>query len=286
MGKTVLLTGATGFLGRHTVRALEESGWEVIRCVRAGAPHPGGVQTVECDLNDLAGILALEPQYRPDAVVHLACHVGWDGSNDERLFVPNVLATGCFAHLARAWGAKLIFASAAIVHGSRSEKIGSDSPVEPDSPYGRSKALGETLIRASGAEYSILRIAGMFGCDGPGHLGLNRAIDDALRGIPPTQIGDGRGLRNYVYVRDVAKAIVAALRANAGGTYLVAGSEVLSIRNMLEAVCETFLPGMHPTIRPGAEAADQIVSPSPALPATRTFREALLDIHRSKQTCD
>lgn len=286
MGETVLLTGATGFLGRHTVRALEESGWEVIRCVRAGVPHPARAQSVECDLNDPAGLLALEPRYHPKAIVHLACHVGWDGSNDERLFVPNVLATGCFAHLARVWGAKLIFASAAIVHGSRCERINSDSPVQPDSPYGRSKALGEALIQASGVEYSILRIAGMFGCDGPGHLGLNRAIDDALHGVPPTQIGEGSGLRNYVYVRDVANAIVVALRANAGGTYLVSGSEVLSIRSMLEAVCETFLPGMRPVIKPGTEAADQVVSASPMLPATRNFREALLDIHRSKQTCD
>ena len=272
-------------MGSHTREALKNSGWDVICCVRRNAPAGFEHTTIMCDLNNPEEIISLKNHYHAEAIVHLACHVGFDGSTDEQLFVPNVLATGCIAYLAQAWKARLIFTSGAIVHGIKKEKIEKWCPVLPDTAYGRSKAHGEELIVASGVEHAILRIAGIFGYDGPKHLGLNRAIDDAFNGIRPIQRGPGKALRNYIYVRDAAKAIASVLENNISGVHLLSGSEILSVSQMLETLCEILLPGKTPLIKEGAEAANQVVSPSPELPPTRTFREALLDILKMKRLC-
>jgi UDP-glucose 4-epimerase len=233
--KTVLVTGATGFLGRATVPALAEAGWQITKGSRSAA-EPLAKGVVRLDLAEPATLLALAKQARFDAIVHLGARVCWAGETEAELFVPNVLATGCLAYLAGLWDARLIFASSAIVHGVRQETIESDSPLCPDTAYAKSKWLGEQLLATSNTKHCILRIAGVFGAGGPVHLGLNRAIDGAIKGEPPLQIGSGKALRNYVYVEDVAQAIVYALLEHLEGTHLLAGHEVISVSEMLKGV--------------------------------------------------
>ena len=179
--KSVLVTGATGFIGRATLSALADAGWQITKGSRsAGEPLVEGA--VRLDLAEPATLLALAKQVHFDAVVHLGARVGLAGEAEAELFVPNVLSTACLAYLAGLWNAHLIFASAAIVHGVRNEAIKSDSPVSTDTAYAKSKWLGEQLLSASNARHCVMRIAGVFGCDGPVHLGLNRAIDGAIKG--------------------------------------------------------------------------------------------------------
>ncbi len=243
-------------------------------------------RVVQLDLADPAAILGLAQKYRAEAVVHLACDVGLDaGADDARLFVPNVLATGCVALLAREWGARMLFASSVLVHGARAERFAPDVAMAPDTPYGRSKLLGEQLLARSGVEHAVLRIVGIFGGNGPVHLGINRAIGEALHGQPPTLVGDGRARRNYVYVKDAAAAILAALERQLVGTHYLAAAEILSVREMLDAICDAFLPGARPATRDGTPAADQVAEPSAELPAGRAFHDALDDIRRTSLKC-
>ena len=275
--KRVLVTGATGFIGRATVPALAAAGWKITRGSRLAAePLVKGV--VRLDLSEPATVLALAKQVRFDAIVHLGARVGFAGETEAELFVPNVLATGCLAYLAGLWDARLIFSSTAIVHGVRQETIESDSPLCPDTAYAKSKWLGEQLLAASPAHHCVLRIAGVFGCGGPVHLGLNCAIDGAIKSELPVQVGSGGALRNYVYVKDVAQAIVYALQERIEGTHLLAGHEVMPISTMLQEVCNLFLPGQQPVLKDGPEARSQDIKPSTYLPRTRGFRQALIDI--------
>ncbi len=280
MVKRILVTGASGFIGRHTVQLLEDEGFYVIRGVRRPVDEKESEYFIYIDLNNPEQILALEESIHCDAIVHLGAVVGLNGAGDSDLFLPNVLSSGCIAHLARSWDAHLIFASSVMVNGSKTEKIQLDSPLNPDTPYGRSKALSEMLLQASGTKYCVLRLAGVFGFNGPAHLGLNRAITTVINGGLPTQIGSGRALRNYVYVKDVAKAICHAIEVDLRGIHLVAGGEVLSISEMLQLLCDEFRFGKQPVIRVGGEATDQIISPSTYLPKSRSFQEALNDIHK------
>lgn len=279
--KSVLITGAAGFIGRATVAALRDTGWKIIQGVRMvdGSSVSG---TAHLDLADPSSILAFAKEQRCDAIIHLGASVDLSGEADSGMFASNVLATGCLAYLANLWGAHLIYASTAIVHGARNEIISSTSPVCPDTPYAKSKWLGEQLIEASNARHCILRIAGVFGRAGPDHLGLNRAIAGVLKGEPPLQVGTGTALRSYVYVGDVARAIVYVLQEQMTGTHLLAGHEVISVSDMLRLACHTLAPGLHPVIKDGEEAINQVVTPSALLPRTRGFLDALIDIKEGR----
>ncbi len=145
--------------------------------------------------------------------------------------------------------------------------------------------MGEELVRTTAGPAAVLRIAGVFGLDGPPHLGLNRAIAGALRGEVPTLVGEGSGRRNYVYVHDLAAILVRCLEEQITGVHLIAGRSVLSIAEMLQAVCDILLPGTVPARASGPGARDQVVDPSPAVPARRDFRVALLDIRGDAAAC-
>ncbi|MGH8616795.1 MAG: NAD-dependent epimerase/dehydratase family protein [Burkholderiales bacterium] len=96
-------------------------------------------------------------------------------------------------------------------------------------------------------------------------------------------IGDGRARRNYIYVEDAARQIAHALDHRVLGTHVIAGTEVLSVREMLCGVCAAFLPGQHPVLKPGPEAVDQLYAPSLEFPPTRSFAAALADIRTRYQ---
>lgn len=274
---TVLVTGASGFIGRATVTALRDAGWDVTETSRNKAEADSGA-AIYLDLEDPASILALYEAHRFDAIVHLGARVGWSGETDSELLLPNVLATGLLAHLAETWAAYFLFCSAAIVHGARSSRIEAGSDLNPDTAYARSKWLAEQIVGCSGTQHCILRLAGVFGGDGPAHLGLNRSIADIRQGQAPIQTGAGGNLRNYIYVNDVGNAIAYALNQRLTGTHLLAGKDELSIREMLQILCDIFMPGTHPTRESGAKALDQIIVSSDALPETASFRDAIIDI--------
>jgi len=273
----VLLTGATGFIGRATAVSLEQAGWAVTKGMQSVSQSTES-GSIFLDLANPASILALANEARFDAIVHLGANVGLAGVDEAEMYAPNALSTGCLAFLADQWDAHLIYASTVIVCGVQNEAIDANSVVSPDTAYAQSKWLGEQLLAASHIRHCVLRVAGVFGHEGPAHLGLNRAIDGAINGVVPTQIGSGGAMRNYIYVKDVAQAIILALHDRLEGTHLLAGSEGLSIGQMMEAICSIFLPGQHLLIKDGPEAISQLIQPSLSLPKTRGFRDALADI--------
>jgi nucleoside-diphosphate-sugar epimerase len=225
----------------------------------------------------------LENKVYFDAIVHLGAHVGLSGARAVEMFVPNSLATGCLAFLAYRWNSQLVFASTAIVCGVRSERIDVNTSVSADTDYGLTKLLGEQVIEATHIPCCILRIGGVFGLNGPVHLGLNRAIHSALKGNPPIQRGVGVALRNYIYVKDVADTIVFVLQHRLEGTHMLAGFEVSSINQMLQSICDVFLPGQYPIIAEGPDAMSQVIEPSKCLPKSREFHNALIDIKGTRQ---
>lgn len=282
MAETVILTGYNGFLGRHVRVALEAAGWNVIL---AGREPPESGNHHRIDLSRPEDILALQAAFPAKAILHLAAHIGWPAKPMEELYMPNVLATGLLAGLAARNGTKFVFSSAAIVHGVRTPHISDDSPTTADTPYGRSKLLGEELVVASGAEHCILRYGGLFGAGGPSHLGLNNAISSALAGVAPVRNGQGRAKRSYLYVKDAARAALAALEPGLRGVHLAAGQRPTSIAQMLDRICASLLPDKQVTVREGAEASDQVIAHSPLLPVPRSFEDALEDIRKEHRQC-
>jgi nucleoside-diphosphate-sugar epimerase len=270
--RTVLITGGTGFVGRTAAPLLKQAGYAVTLAART--PVNADFPTVALDLAAPASLDALRRE-RFDAIVHLGARVSLGDEPDADFFDVNVLASGLLARAAREWGAHFVFASTAVVHGARTPLIDEHSTLNADTAYARSKLLAEKLVAASGASHCVLRIGGIFGAGGPSHLGLNRAIAGAVEGRAPALVLPGAATRNYIYVDDVALTLIEVLRHRLGGTHLLAGSEVSSMKEMLGAVCDILLPGTAPAAQPGPPARNQVIQPSVSLPPTRSFRAAL-----------
>ena len=268
----IILTGASGFIGRACYSELSSRKLHVLRAGRNDADD------IFCDLAKPSSVLALRDVGDYDAIVHLGAYVGLGSTSLEEMYIPNVLSTAILADLARERRASLVFSSTAIVAGMLCEEIRDDSPLCPDTPYAKSKAIAEACIEASGVQCCILRIGGVFGLNGPTHLGLNRAINGAINGAAPVIFGDGSGLRNYIHSADLAKIISDAVQDFKAGTHCVAGPETLSIREMMTSVSQVFLGYPDLELRAGDSTRSQIINATPRFVGQSSFRTCLRKI--------
>ena len=269
----VLVTGAAGFLGRSVTRSLKVLGMDIAAVVRQG---DGLAERVVCDVADPGALCRVLDATRPACVVNLAAISDFSAGVLPRLYPVNTLAPAILANYCRANGAHLVQASTIAIHERRAARIGPDTPGSPETDYGRSKWLAEQAISASGCRSTVIRFGGIFGSDGPDHLGLNRAIRQARAGDKPTMVGQGSARRNYIYVEDAAAVVTTCVRHALTGVFYAAG-ETMTIRGMLQAICDLWLPGEVPRVVDGDEAEDQVVAMSAALGSPRSFREALED---------
>jgi len=278
--KRVLITGATGFVGKHTTSRFVDEGWEVIIATRC-AGYGFSENSVFIDLNNPETILNLAEHPRCDAIVHLAALVDFTEDDPQGMYLQNALATSCVASLAKQWGAYLLYTSTIAIHGVNKQSIEIQSPIVLDTAYAKTKWLGEKLITSTGIDFGIFRLGGIFGAYGPPHLGLNNTISDARRGIAPSLYGEGKSLRNYIYVKDVAASIVKITEAKIIGIHLLAGDELLSIKDMLTKTSDVFLGGKAINNKAGSDGSDQIVKLTEKFVEGHSFMNALIDIKKT-----
>ncbi len=266
------MTGAGGFLGKAVTALLRDRGWETLACGRDKSAQ------VPLDFDDDAWPAEIEKLAPCDAILHLASRVDLRPDADASIFTStNRDAIKKLATIAKAWGARLVLASSVAVYGEAA-RVDAGTPAAPATPYGRAKLEAEEALASAGVPWTALRFAGIFGLNGPSHLGLNRAIMSALEGRAPTLLGPGQGRRNYAYVHDAAAAVAEALERNLDGVHIVAGSETPTLAQMLDAVASVLCPGSPVERRSGAASSDMIEAPSPVLSPGRPFRAALKDI--------
>lgn len=112
----VLVTGASGFVGRSLIRTLERENYKVIPVVRVSSGLPEEI-VLDFTADDFVQRINEFPQV--SAVIHLGTKIRWDGSSRESLFKPNVLVTAELVNWTKSIGAHFIFASTAIVCGAK-----------------------------------------------------------------------------------------------------------------------------------------------------------------------
>ena len=164
-------------------------------------------------------------------------------------------------------------ASSIAVNGNNQTLYSVNTPFLPNSNYGRSKLLAENVILGSGCDSSILRFGGIFGANGPDHLGINKAINNAQKGKRPILYGVGDVKRNHIYVKDAAEAIVKCAEKKLTGVHCLGGEEK-TIIDMLSDICEVLIPGQLPEHIKGDKTTDEIVENSPLFEIT-SFRTAI-----------
>ncbi len=275
----ILTTGSTGFTGKCLLPMLEDSGYEIYHLVR----NKKGFK------NEFVwDFISPLPEVVPpcDIVIHLAAHVNFGQSIEIIQYNVNTVSTIKLSAYAKAHNAYFVFASMVGVHGSQYTVIDGDTPVNPENHYALSKYLAEEVVKTYLDNYSILRICGIYGLDGPEHLGVNRAISSAVHEKNvPVLMGPGKAKRNYICVQDVAQWILYlannyevvphSTELGIKEILYLAGPETMTVEEYLELITETLLSGMELERKSGPESHDLIVRASLAPFPQLTFRQYL-----------
>ncbi len=243
-GRRVLVTGGSGFIGRHVVAALTSEGARVRVIDLKEHPDP----SVEIVQGDLADPEALEAALADgiDAVVHLAAVTSVLRSleHPDLTYRTNVAATHGLLEGARVAGASaLVFASTNAVTGPMEEPaITERARLRPLTPYGATKAAGEMLMSAYSASYGLrctyLRLTNVYGLGMQAKDSIVARLMRAIRTGATFEIyGDGRQVRDYVNVADVVDAAKLALRdENWSGPVVIGTGTSLSVLQVVDEV--------------------------------------------------
>lgn len=236
---TIVVTGAAGFIGSHTVDQLLQRGFEVVgvdnfrtgkRENLAEAAKSSLFRLEEADCSDSVAMRELMEKVRPSAVIHLAALVSVQESmaDPDLNFRLNMQATHAVGIAARAGGAeRIVFASSAAVYGDQTATpISEEAPARPISPYGAAKLASEGLLRGYGGAYGITTVCQRyFNVFGPRqdptspYSGVISIFQKRFaEGQPVTIFGSGRQTRDFVSVHDVARANVLAATARISGS--------------------------------------------------------------------
>ena len=254
----VLITGASGFVGRHLSRlALSKKGTKVyglVRSARSASSLVPGVRPVRADLLSTRSMLAVLRRVRPHRIYHLAgqASVALSWKLAKRTFEVNVGGTRSLFEAAgrlarRMTGLRIHVAGSADVYGASARtgsKLTEETPLRPVNPYGASKLAQELLALQYhfGRGLFIVRTRA-FNHFGPGQSdgfvvpAFARQVARIERGLkkPVLEVGNLKTARDFTDVRDVVRAYWLVMeKGRAGEVYNVASGRARRIADVLK----------------------------------------------------
>jgi CDP-glucose 4,6-dehydratase len=229
-GRSVFLTGATGFLGQRLLGALLDSGATVAALTRArnhpitssGAGSNGRLHWVEGILENRELIELAISAYRSDTVLHLAAQsvTGLAMADPVATLETNVRGTWTLLEACRRVGVRAVLvASSGKAYGTAAGlPFKEDAPLRGQTPYDVSKSCADLIAtmyaRSFGLPVLVLRFANLFG---GGDLNFSRLIPGVIRsallGSPVMLRGSGQAVHDFLYVDDAVDAFLLAARS-------------------------------------------------------------------------
>lgn len=266
MAKKILVSGGAGFIGSHVLECLVKEGYSVrvlddlstgkVDNIR-GLIDGGSVELIQGDIRDASIVNSCLSDV--EAVIHMAALVSVPLSvkNPDLTFDINLTGTlNLLRSSAQRHLRKFVFISSCAVCGDpQTLPVTEETKPNPISPYAESKLLGERYTLGFSQRgllpSTILRFFNVYG----ERQGLNdysgvitKFINFANKNIPITIYGDGSQTRDFVNVKDVAKAVFSAVESKVDGEVFNVGSgQATSINELATTILE--LAGVEKTIR-------------------------------------
>ena len=222
---SILITGATGFIGSRLAVDLTDAGYPVVALAR----NAGSLDAIEGtpieirhgDITDLRSVV--ESCRNVDVAVHLAAITSSGGADYEKSFQVNVVGSQNLIDGCRMNGVNRI-----IYLGTQSDNTGA---------YATTKKEAERLLLESGLDVTVIRPSLVYG---PGGRGLVHAMSEFIRKSPVIPIvGSGKYMMRPIYVSDVTQAIVRCIeRSPAGTEYNISGSVTLPYRQFVDRLAK------------------------------------------------
>lgn len=247
----IIVTGASGFIGRHLLKALCNKGYEIFACthrrrVEEVFPHLKGSRL---DLTKASELKKL-PAQGVEAVFHLASFVPESVSRDvlsnaQRCLKANILATlNVLEHCRLNHIKRLVYASTISIYQNATTLPSENTFVYPTTLYGLSKLAAEMLCEKYRKDYGLLcfslRFGSIYGLGQPGHLVMAKFIQSAIEHRPIEIWGKGKKLIDFVYIKDVVKACLLTLKAKKPGIYNIGSGEPVAIVDLARTVRRVF----------------------------------------------
>jgi nucleoside-diphosphate-sugar epimerase len=227
-GRRVLVTGASGFVGRWLVDLLVQQGGQVTCLCRAGIPRPqlteqravGATLTlVQANLHDAASVQAAVTQADPELVFHLAARTAYSGDlRDLPLYwQDNVVPTSHLLAACQALGERLhrfVFVGSSEEYGPQATSpLHEAMAVRPCTPYGLSKATATLLCQASWqvdrVPTTVVRPFMLYGVGHSPRFFLSQALAAAQSG-QPLPMSRGEQTRDFLHIQDAVRGMLAA----------------------------------------------------------------------------
>jgi UDP-glucose 4-epimerase len=308
---TILVTGGAGYIGSHMVHALRDRGEEVVVLDNLSTGRrkalPEGVRLYEGDTGDGALAAKIIGENRIEAIIHFAASIVVPDSVADPLgyYRNNTANSRTLMEAAVKGGVRrFVFSSTAAVYGEpKAVPVAEDAPTDPQSPYGSSKLMTETMLRDAGRAHAldhvILRYFTVAGADPELRTGqstpeathlIKVAVQTALGLRPKMAVfgtdyptPDGTCIRDYIHVADLVGAHLAALEhLRAGGTSATfncgygRGFSVLEVIGAVKRAINHDFPVEMTGRRPGDPAA--IIADSSRLRAAFGWEPRLDDL--------
>ncbi|HEY0985331.1 dTDP-glucose 4,6-dehydratase, partial [Schlesneria sp.] len=263
----LLVTGGAGFIGSALIRYLiAETGYSVVNvdCLTY-AGNLSTLQSVASDsryafekvnICDAAALHSVFERHKPDAVMHLAAESHVDRSIDgpNAFIQTNVVGTYNLLEVSRRYRATLPedqqqrfrfhHISTDEVYGSLGDEglFTEETPYDPSSPYSSSKAASDHLVRAWHRTYGLpVLVTNCSNNYGPFQFPeklIPLTITSALEGRPLPVYGTGQNVRDWLYVDDHARALIAVLeRGKIGETYNIGGNSERQNIVVVRTIC-------------------------------------------------
>jgi UDP-glucuronate 4-epimerase len=232
MTERILVTGAAGFIGGHTCRALLDRGCTVVGVDNFDPFYAQGIKEetvsglntadafsfIEGDIRDASAVESLMPGV--DAVVHLAARAGVRPSIEDPVLYSSVNVEGTVRLLEgcrQAGVRRFVFGSSSSVYGDDTPApFAEDVPaVNPISPYAATKRAGELLCKVYHELYGMrivaLRFFTVYGHRQRPDLAIHKFTRLISSGSVIQQFGDGSAERDHTHVEDILKGVMGAL---------------------------------------------------------------------------